>query len=864
MSELFPDLVQRREIVLRDYQSLSVEGLRDGIRNKHSAQILVAPTGAGKCLGRGTPVLMADGTIKAVEDVVVGDRLMGPDGTPRNVLSTATGREALYRVVPVKGDPYIVNASHLLSLKVTPGASGMYLADGSRIAEGEELVAVRANVMARSNATARHCLKGWRADAIEAFDREPEELTIPPYLLGAWLGDGSQRHASITKGDCAMTRAWRQYAAAVGHRIRETPGRGCSTLHITDGHGGFNIVLLRLQMLGLTERKFIPAEYKYASLEHRRELLAGLIDSDGSIGHKGCDWISVSEELARDFAFLCRSVGLSCYLSKQQKGIKSIGFKGWYWRASVSGDLSQLPMLDKQAAARIQKKRHLVHGIKLEPIGEGDYFGFEIDGDRLFLLGDFTVTHNTVIGSFLLNEAEKKSSKAIFVVDRVSLCDQTSAALDLYGIPHGVIQSGHWRFRPDECIQVATAQTLEKRGIDPDTKLLIVDEAHCVREFISDFIKANPQMRVIGLTATPFAKGLGSLYTNLVNVTTTNKLIADGWLCPLKVYIAAAPDMAGAKIVAGEWTASEAAKRGTKIIGDIVAEWQDKTALHFGRPVKTIVFSASVDHGEELCRQFQQAGYNFQQISYKDSDDDRRRALIDEFRKPDSNIVGLVSCEALAKGFDVPDILCGIAARPYRKSLSGHIQMLGRAMRSSPGKTFALWLDHAGNYARFAKDVEDIFENGVQSLDDAELDAKVRPEPTEEERDDIRCAACGFVLSPSAKACPACGHERVRRVHIETLPGVMLEVGKAEKALPHYLEDKAFVWSQLCTLSMQRKGNDEESAKKFARVQFREIYGNWPNWRFEPDNNVPCGEGVKSYVVSRLIKWAKSQQRRAA
>src|SRR3546814_15584494 len=102
----------------------------------------------------------------------------------------------------------------------------------------------------------------------------------------------------------------------------------------------------------------------------------------------------------------------------------------------------------------------------------------------------------------------------------------------------------------------------------------------------------------------------------MVNVKTTNQLIAEGFLVPLKVYAAKAADMTGAKVIAGEWAEAEIEKRGNEIIGDIVAEWRQKTAQHFGGPVKTIVFSATVAHGGELCRRFQVPGFNFQKHIY--------------------------------------------------------------------------------------------------------------------------------------------------------------------------------------------------------------------------------------------------------
>lgn len=463
----------------------------------------------------------------------------------------------------------------------------------------------------------------------------------------------------------------------------------------------------------------------------------------------------------------------------------------------------------------------------------------------------------TEIAAYLVKEANRKGTRAAFLVDRVVLCDQTSERFDRYGIPHGVMQAGHWRFRQYERTQVCSAQTLEKRGF-PEFDLLIVDEAHCMRKVTSEVIAAT-SAKVIGLTATPFSKGLGKLYTNLVNVTTTDRLIEDGFLCQVRAYAAKAADMTGAKIVAGEWADSEVEKRGTEIIGDIVSEWADKTRLHFGGPVKTIVFSATVSHGEEICRQFQAAGYNFQQISYRDSSDDARRALIEEFRKADSTIHGLVSCEVFTKGFDVPDILCGISARPYRKSLSSHIQQLGRVMRPAPGKTFGLWLDHAGNYLRFLKDTAKIFAEGMNSLDDGELDRKARSEPDPKDKAELACS-CGYILAPHHKTCPGCGKEITRRSLIETLPGHMVEVnGAAMVKLPAWMHDKAAVWSQICAYAMSKRAGDEQAARKLALAKYKAWYAEWPKHEFTPMGQ-PMGLDVMRRIKADNIKWAKTQE----
>lgn len=486
-------------------------------------------------------------------------------------------------------------------------------------------------------------------------------------------------------------------------------------------------------------------------------------------------------------------------------------------------------------------------------------------GHRSQILVAPTGAGKTVIAAHLLGEAYQKQSRSYFVCDRVSLVDQTSATLDRYGIQHGVIQADHWRYRPWEPIQVISAQTLARRKIDAP-KLLIWDESHTMYKTVIDYCK-DESIKVIGLTATPFTKGMAEIFTNVVNSTTTNKLIDQGWLVPLKPYAAKEIDMTGAKVkFTGEWDEQEIEKRGLKIVGDIVAEWEEKTFAHFNKPEKTIVFSATVAHGDELCRMFQARGYNFQQISYKDKNNERRRELIEEFRRPDSEIVGLISCEALAKGFDVTDIKIGVGARPYRKSLSGHIQQLGRVMRSHPGKEFAVWLDHGGNLLRFMEDTQDVFEHGVKELKEgAELDAKKRVEKTEKEKKDRKCHSCGFVHYK--RICPACGAERTeRQTTIDTATGKMLEVemrGKKPKK-PEWLKDKAKVWKEVCLIANDMKGGKRFEAEKFALAQYRHIYGVWPQTTYHIDSNVVPTMEVRNQIRRNIIAYRHRMMKRAA
>lgn len=213
---------------------------------------------------------------------------------------------------------------------------------------------------------------------------------------------------------------------------------------------------------------------------------------------------------------------------------------------------------------------------------------------------------------------------------------------DQYGIPHGVMQAQHWRYRPYENIQIASAQTLARRKF-PDADLIIVDECHSLMKVVLNRIEKRDCI-TIGLSATPFTKGLGKYYDAVKSVTTTNKLIDDGFLANFEVYAASEPDMKGAKVVAGEWADSDAAERAMPIVGDCVKEY-----LKHGNGKKFIAFACNVAHCIALKDQFLAAGINVDLYTYR-QEDEYREDLVTEFRKPNSMVRGLISVAALSKG----------------------------------------------------------------------------------------------------------------------------------------------------------------------------------------------------------------------
>lgn len=459
----------------------------------------------------------------------------------------------------------------------------------------------------------------------------------------------------------------------------------------------------------------------------------------------------------------------------------------------------------------------------------------------------------TEVAMAMIALAREKGRRAVFLCDRISLIEQTSQRFWAADIPHGMMQSDR-TWRREEPIQVCSAQTVEARKQWPDMDLLIVDEAHVMRKFVTRAIPLMPHA-VIGLTATPFTKALGKVYDGgVVNAVTTNTLLKDGYLAPLRVMRAVEIDTTGAATVGGEWTDAEMEPRAGKIVGDIVSEWIVRTRQVFDGPVKTLLFGPTVAFCEEICRQFQEKGYDFRTSSYRDSADKSSR-MVEGFRK--GEFIGLASCEKFVRGFDVPDVKCLVAARPYRKSFTAHIQQLGRAMRVAPGKDQALILDHSGNYAGWYDRMQMFFERGCPRLDDGKQRTRT-PVRAQVKRGEMDCPSCGYVMKPIVSPCPACGRVIVRKSDVAVIAGTMIEdapvTGEARGA---WKRDHEWTWTHICRVASNRH-DDDERARKFALAQYRNLYHSWPDTEFARDDGVPDNR-VEQAVRYRFLKWARAR-----
>ena len=407
------------------------------VQTPYNSLLLYLGLGSGKCHAKGTPLLMFDGTVQLVENINVGDLLMGDDSKPRTVLSLANGRDKMYDIIPIKGDKYTVNEEHILCLRAS-GYPIIYHINTDKKNEfklewiennefktksfscnlkknneleiknkamqfyekiqdtADNIVEISVKDYLQLSNRKRSVLKGYKT----AVDFPEQELPFDPYMIGYWLGDGTSRDSAFTCQDSTVLHYFvhnlPKNKLALFHRSKYSYGiSGTGKLH-------GNVFLNTLKNMKLINNKHIPAIYKCNSRENRLKLLAGLLDSDGhlDIHGNGFEFTQKNEKLMDDVVYLARSLGFSCYKSEKKTSwtYKGIYNTGTAFRINISGiGIEEIPtkIPRKKAISRKQIKDVLVTGIKVKYVREDEYYGFTLDGNGRYLMSDFTVTHNT-------------------------------------------------------------------------------------------------------------------------------------------------------------------------------------------------------------------------------------------------------------------------------------------------------------------------------------------------------------------------------------------------------------------------------------------------------------------------------------
>ena len=759
-------------IVPRPYQSEAVEAVYEHLRTKDNNPCVVLPTG---CHAKDHPILMYDGTVRKVQDISVGDIIMGADSTPRHVLALARGREPMARITPIKGEPFVVNMNHILSLVSTNEGKG----DFTCYQKGGEITNITVREYLTKSKSWRHLRKLYRVPVNFSI---PKNLPIPPHILGLLLGDGIMTNAiGLTSAEEELGDEFSRYAESIGCSVRVTENdRNVPTYYAVVAKGAKNPLFEILHQLGLrghcAHNKFIPKEYLTASRSDRLQLLAGLLDSDGFFDGHCLEITTQSRELAGDIVFLARSLGFMANCHEKYCACQT-GAGGWYYRVHISGDLSPIPCRRKRHVfhVRQQKKNVLRTGFSVEILSEDDFYGFELDGDHLYVDGNFVVHHNTgkslVLAQIAKDSVEKWNGRVLILAHVKELLEQNADKIRKLcpELKIGIYSAGLRSRDTTEQVIVAGIQSVYNKACELDAfDLVIVDEAHLIssegdgmyRTFLADMKVINPHVRVIGLTATPFRLkgGLICKPENILNEICyeagLKEMIQQGYLSPLISRAGRAEaNLANLHIRGGEFISDEVA---AAMDNDALVTSACREIVELTRDRKSVlIFTASVDHCKHVAEKIQAFSGKECAIVTGDTSPAERAEIIarfkgefipaDLFGTPKPPLKFLANVNVLTCGFDAPNTDCVVMLRPTN-SPGLLIQCAGRGTRLSPetGKTNCLFLDYGGNILRHGPlDMIKVKEPGSGKGGDA---------PAK------KCPQCLALIHAGYTACPECGY----------------------------------------------------------------------------------------------------------
>jgi superfamily II DNA or RNA helicase len=466
-----------------------------------------------------------------------------------------------------------------------------------------------------------------------------------------------------------------------------------------------------------------------------------------------------------------------------------------------------------------------------------------------------TAAGKTVLAAHVVVGARGKDNRVAFLVPAINLIDQTFNRFSENGIDPadmGIVQANHPWKRPSAPIQICSVQTIAKRGW-PVVDIIVVDEAHLMHEATKKWMLAEPGKLFIGLTATPWAKGMADLWDDLIQPTSIRQLIDEGRLCNFKAFAPSHPDLSKVRTIAGDYHEGELADvmGEKKLVADIVQTWLMKAG---GR--KTLVFCVNRAHAGQIHDEFMAQGVRSE---YVDAFTPRveRAEIIKRLEKGETQVI--CSIGTMTTGVDIPPVDCIQYARPTKSEIL-YVQSIGRGLRAHPGKDHLLILDHSDTTLRLGT-VDQIRHDRLRDGKpgkSASDDEKKLPLPKE-------CPSCGMLIPVKVKLCPNCGQAPKWSSAIETVDGELIELGVHSAAAKYdgwrygkqprdwTLADKSAFYSEL-----RAYGRDHGYAEGWAAHQYRERLGAWPD---HPSIRYAAllspTRDTLSWLQSRQIAWAK-------
>jgi DNA repair protein RadD len=486
------------------------------------------------------------------------------------------------------------------------------------------------------------------------------------------------------------------------------------------------------------------------------------------------------------------------------------------------------------------------------------------EGDTSVCLWGVTGLGKTELSVELARQEAEGGGHTLFLINRITLATQTANRFLKYGLLPGILRAEDTLIRGYEPVTIASVATTrsEKRSETVDailtkTTLVVIDETHVWDEHYDALLGCLPDVRLVGLTATPLREGLGLRYQRLVKGPSYTWMIDNGYLVRPRYFMPSTAEvsegLAGVSVAStGDFKERQlsALMRRKTILGDVVGTYKAK-----GEDRPAIVFAVDIAHSKALVDEFRTAGISAEHIDYRTDNEERQKAF-ERFRRGETKV--LCSVAVLGIGFDEPCASCVILARPTL-SLALHIQQVGRGLRMFDGKSDCLVFDHAGNIRRHGR-IED-FEPPELSDIDKRSDKKRRNEYA---ADFKPCPECSAILEPKQRICHECCHENGRKNRVDFVPAELTEAGQEVAPGVSMDELKRIYRMNLWITRARGKGPEpafyrtieyfgisKEEAKKRRLIP----------WSWRNLESLPPDDAYLRWEQSRRIAYAKSKGR---
>ena len=471
---------------------------------------------------------------------------------------------------------------------------------------------------------------------------------------------------------------------------------------------------------------------------------------------------------------------------------------------------------------------------------------------RKIILQAATGLGKTIISTWIIKQAAKKGLKILFVCDRISLINQTSMVFSDYGLLHGIYQADNPMYAPDLQVQIGSIQTLARRK-QRDYDLIVMDEIHSFFKAHEKILNHNKNAFVIGLSATPFSKGLGKYFDTHIEPVPMKRLIEEGYLCDFEIYGPDTINLSGVRTRAGEYREDDLSKATDKpeLVADVVQTW-----LKLANEMKTIVFAVNVAHAKHLEKIFLRNGVKAKEINgYMPKDGiDGANQIIQDFRENKFKV--LISVEMIVKGFDVPDVECVVFATATKSHIKW-IQASGRGLRTFPGKKMCRILDHGSNAERLGFPDEYEF----LELDDGKHARQKNKQQERPEKLPKKCPSCDFLKPAGVRKCPACQFEPHFVQDVDVVEGELKKIQR--KARKDYsLKDKQSFLAQLNQYASEKGFREgKNGCFGWSLHKYKEKFGSEVPTKLDWGRREIVRTEVRAFIKHLNIKYAKSKKK---